>query len=70
MNNANAVFELKNIDAATCPEQESRILVKHLQDQMNGPYQYLVGEWNNGYRARNTRDGKFVSSDEVRDYLS
>jgi hypothetical protein len=69
MGDDKAIFELKNIDASTCPEQKLRDLVKHLQDQMNNTYVYLVGEWNKGHGARSTRDGKFVSSAEVKNYL-
>jgi hypothetical protein len=69
MDDVNAVFELKNVNVATCPEQKLRDLVKHLQDQMNDTYIYLVGEWANGHHARSTRDGKLVSNDEVKNYL-
>jgi hypothetical protein len=69
MDNDDAIFQLKNISAATASAQELRDLVKHLQDQMNTRYMYLVGEWANSHRARNTRNGKFVSSDEVKNYL-
>jgi hypothetical protein len=62
-------FNLKSVDVATLPEQKLREMVKHLQDQMNNRYMYLVGEWANGYRAKSTRDGKFVSRDEVINYL-
>jgi hypothetical protein len=65
----NEVLELKNINADTEPEQKLRDLVKHLQEQMNNRYTYLVGEWANGYHARSTRNGQFVKSDEVIDYL-
>ena len=69
MDNSNAVFELKNINAATEPEDKLRELVKHLQEQMNTRYVYLVGEWANGNRVRSTRNGQFVSKDEVKNYL-
>jgi hypothetical protein len=69
MEKTEVVFKLKSLDTAAVPEQELRDLVKHFQQQMNDTYTYLVGEWNNGYRARSTRNGQFVSSDEVKKYL-
>jgi hypothetical protein len=69
MNDNDAFFELKNIDVTTCPAQKLRELVKHLQGQMNDTYVYLVGEWSNGHRAKSTRDGQFVSGDEIIKYL-
>jgi hypothetical protein len=66
----NEIHELKNIDATTYPEEKLRKLVKHLQDQMNDTYVYWVGEWNNAHRARSTRDGEFVSKEEVINYLN
>ena len=69
MDNDNILHKLKSVDTATVPVQELRDLVKHLQDQMNNTYVYLVGEWANIHRARSTRDGKLVSNDEVKNYL-
>ena len=69
-NDGNAVFELKSVNADTKPEKELRELVKHLQKQMNSRYLYLVGEWANGQRARSTRNGRFVSKEEVIKYLN
>jgi hypothetical protein len=69
MDNEDAVFLLKSVSVATVPEQELRDLVKHLQDQMNTRYMYLVGEWANSHRARSTRNGQFVSGNEVKNYL-
>ena len=45
-------------------------LLEHLRDQFSERYMYLVGEWQNGHRAKSTRDGRFVSKQEVIDYLS
>jgi hypothetical protein len=69
MDTNNAIFLLKSVDTTTVPEQELRNLVLHLQNQMNNIYTYLIGEWNNGHRARSTRNGQFVSADEVKQYL-
>ena len=69
MNNDDVIFELKSVNTVTAPEQKLRELVKHLQDQMNGRYVYLVGEWANAHRAKSTRNGQFVSKDEVINYL-
>ena len=69
MDQNNAFFELKNVNADTEPEEKLCELVKHLQEQMNNRYVYLVGEWANGNRARSTRNGQFVSRDEVKKYL-
>jgi two-component SAPR family response regulator len=70
VDNQDVILKLKDIDTATAPIQELRDLVKHLQDQMNNTYVYWVGEWNNAHRARSTRNGKFVSNDEVKRYLA
>ena len=70
MSNEHPIFELKNIDASTYPEEKLRKLVKHLQDQMNNTYEYWVGEWNNAHRVRSTRTGEFISKEEVIDYLN
>jgi len=69
MKNDDVIFELKSVNAITAPEQKLRELVKHLQDQMNDRYVYLVGEWANARRAKSTRNGQFVSKDEVKNYL-
>ena len=62
-------FKLKSVNADTEPEEKLRELVKHLQNQMENRYRYLIGEWANGYRARSTINGQFVSKDEVKNYL-
>ena len=67
---ANEIQKLKNINATTYPENKLRDLVKHLQDQMNNTYVYWVGEWNNAHRAKSTRTSKFVSKQEVINYLN
>jgi len=66
----NEIHELKNFPVSTASEKELRDLVKHLQDQMNSTYVYWVGEWNNAHRTRSTRDGEFVSKEEVINYLN
>ena len=62
--------KLKNFDTSKATLQEFRDLVQYLQDQMNNRYVYLVGEWANGKHARSTRDGQFVSKEEVIKYLN
>jgi hypothetical protein len=67
---ANEIQKLKNINASTYPENKLRDLVKHLQDHMNSTYVYWVGEWAGSKKIRSTRDGKFVSKQEVINYLN
>ena len=64
------VAKLKNFNTSTATLQEFRDLVQYLQNQMNNRYVYLVGEWANGQCARSTRDGQFVSKEEVIKYLN
>ncbi|MDR1804175.1 MAG: hypothetical protein LBQ94_11280 [Treponema sp.] len=64
------VVKLRNFDTSTATLQEFRDLVQHLQDQMNNTYVYWVGEWADGKRARSTRNGQFISKEEVINYLN
>jgi hypothetical protein len=64
------IHELKSVNTQTASLRELRELVAHLQEQMNTTYVYWVGEWNNGHRAKSTRNGEFVSTDEVINYLN
>jgi hypothetical protein len=69
MDNEERIFNLKSVNADTATEKELRELVKHLQGQMENRYMYVVGEWANGQRIRSTRNGQFVSKEEVKNYL-
>lgn len=62
--------ELMNLDVQNVTEEKLRRLVEHLQDQMRNRYIYLVGEWRNARRAKSTRNGQFVSAQEVINYLT
>lgn len=62
--------ELMNLDVQNVTEEKLRRLVEHLQDQMRNRYVYLVGEWSNARRAKSTRNGQFVSAQEVINYLT
>jgi len=64
------VFELKNIDVDSYPEQSLRELVRHLQHQMDHVYLYWVGEWAGARHAKNTRNGHFAAKEEVAAYLN
>ena len=64
------VVKLKNFDTSKATLQEFRDLIQSLQDQMNNTYVYWVGEWSNGKKARSTRNGQFVSKEEVINYLN
>ncbi len=50
-------------------KDEAIDLLKDLRYQFKNRYIYLVGEWQNARRAKSTRDGQFVTKDEVIDYL-
>jgi len=69
MEQEEGIFKLILINADTEPEKELRELVKHMQNQMKNRYMYLVGEWANGKRAKNTRNGQFASKEEVKKFL-
>ncbi|MCK4339513.1 MAG: hypothetical protein KAW87_05960 [Candidatus Cloacimonetes bacterium] len=62
------LLESVNVDTATNDELKS--IVKHLQKQFKERYEYLVGDWRNAHRAKSTRNGQFVSAQEVIDYLN
>jgi hypothetical protein len=61
---------LLSLDVANASEDELRVLVKHLQEQVRDTYVYLVGEWNQANRARSIRNGQMVANQEVIDFLS
>jgi len=60
---------LSSTDVANASCEELRELCQHMQDQMKKRYNFLVGEWVGARRAKNTRNGKFVSKDDVIKYL-
>jgi hypothetical protein len=64
------IHELKNFNVKTASEQELRELVEHLQKQMNETYVYWVGEWAGSRKAKSTRNGEYVSKEEVINYLN
>lgn len=43
--------------------------LRHLRNQFRVRYRYLVGEWRGGPKAKDTRNGQFVSKEEVVRYL-
>ncbi len=69
-NNNDAVSELFDADIEAMTEESAKGLLMHLRTQFRERYMYLVGEWSNDNRAKSTRNGQFVSKDEVNDYLN
>ncbi len=45
-------------------------LLKHLRKQFKVRYRYLLGEWRNSHRAKDTANGKFVGKEEIVKYMS
>jgi len=41
----------------------------HIAEQFQTRYRYLIGEWRNSRRAKSTTDGRFVSKQDIIDYL-
>jgi len=70
MTNEKEIYELKNFNVSTASEQEMRVLITHLQKQMDTTYIYWVGEWAGSRKARSIRTGEFVKNQEVIDYLN
>jgi len=68
-NDKDAIKLLESINLEKASEQEMKDLIIHLKDQFKTRYKYLVGEWQNARRAKSTRNGQFVSRDEVIEYL-
>lgn len=58
-----------NKDIEQLSGDEAKEFLLHLRKQFKERYTYLVGEWQNARRAKNTRDGQFVSREEVIDFL-
>jgi hypothetical protein len=54
----------------TLTHEEAINLLKHLRSQFKNRYRYLIGEWRNARRAKDTTNGKFVSKEEVSSYLN
>lgn len=68
--NNDSLSELFDADIEAMTEDESKRLLMHLRTQFRERYMYLVGEWSNDNRAKSTRNGQFVSNDEVINYLT
>lgn len=60
---------LESFNPETATNSEMKQLIIHLKSQFKTRYNYLVGEWANAHRAKSTRNGQFVSSKEVIEYL-
>jgi len=64
------VHLLESVNVETATKEDLANLVIHLKKQFKIRYMYLVGEWRNARRAKNTRNGQFASVKEVADYLN
>lgn len=67
--NDNVIHILLTIDLKTIKQDEAIELLEHLKNQFRNRYRYLVGEWSNAHRAKDTRTGIFVTNQEVINYL-
>lgn len=63
------VYLLESVNVEKASKEDLAKLINHLKKQFKTRYQYLVGEWRNAHRAKNTRNGQFASVEEVTDYL-
>jgi len=48
---------------------EAIVRLQHLRVQFKTSYRYLVGEWSDARRAKDTQNGQFVTKAEVVSYL-
>ena len=64
-----ALNRLITDDFDNLSEEQAKELLRHLRKQFKERYFYLIGEWQNDHRAKSTRNGKFVSKEEVMKYL-
>jgi len=67
--NENAINDLLKFDPNTIEHDKAIELLEHLRNQFRNRYRYLVGEWSNARRAKDTRTGEFVKKQDVIDYL-
>lgn len=58
---------LESGDPDTLSEAIARL--QHLRVQFKTSYRYLVGEWSDARRAKDTQNGQFVTKAEVVSYL-
>jgi len=58
---------LESGDPDTLPEAIARL--QHLRVQFKTSYRYVVGEWSDARRAKDTHNGQFVTKEEVIQYL-
>jgi hypothetical protein len=58
---------LESGDPDTLSEAIARL--QHLRVHFRTSYRYVVGEWSGGRRAKDTRNGQFVTKEEVIEYL-
>ncbi|MGA2613843.1 MAG: hypothetical protein ABSG38_10350 [Spirochaetia bacterium] len=58
---------LESGDPDTLSEAIARF--QHLRVQFKTSYRYLVGEWSDARRAKDTQNGQFVTKAEVVSYL-
>ena len=66
-----AIRRLYSIDLMKLDDMVvARNLLIHLKDQLQNRYQFLVGEWANAHRARETRRGHFVTNRTVVRFLN
>ena len=43
--------------------------LRHLKLQFKTSYRYVVGEWSDARRAKDTQNGQFVTKEQVIEYL-
>ena len=58
---------LESGDPDTLAEAIARL--QHLRVHFRTSYRYVVGEWSDARRAKDTQNGQFVTKEEVIDYL-
>jgi hypothetical protein len=64
------IFELNDERVNTMTEKEAKETLNHLRKQFQERYNFLLGIWAGSKKAKSTRDGKFVSIQEVINWLN
>ena len=63
------LMRLYNTNVEELTEREAKDFLIHLRNQFINRYHFIVGEWRNARRAKDTRTGQFVTKEEVIEYL-
>ncbi|MFA6857192.1 MAG: hypothetical protein WCR31_08290 [Treponema sp.] len=64
------LFELSEIKVKSMTEEEAKETLNHIRKQFQEQYKYILGKWSDSKRARSTVSGKFVSMDDILEWIN